>query len=107
PLDRPLTHSELDNNFDYGNFWESTKSYAEDMVVIHNKEWYRAKQQTTAGTFISGEWERIGGAESTPGSLGVLGLPTDGKYGSDSGINGEFTGIIPGDTVEDAFDKVE
>src|SRR5947209_214399 len=89
-LNRPLVFTELDNNFDYGNFWETTKSYSIDMVVIHNDEIFRALTNTTLGTFISGEWTRIGGPNSGgPGSLGLLGLPTDGKYGQDGTINGE------------------
>lgn len=108
-LNRKLTHTELDNNFQYGNFWEETRIYTVDMVVIKDDEIYRALQTTTQGSFIEEEWQIISAsAAATPGGgSSTIGLPTDGNYGSDSEIIGEFTGIAPGDRIEDALDKIE
>ncbi len=104
-LTRPLSYQEGDSNLDYGNFWQDNRSYAQDMVVIHNENFYRALVQSTQGSFISGEWQLLGSAGS--GTLGVLGLPSSGLYGPDTLVPGDLTNIVPGDTVEDAFDKVE
>ena len=40
-------------------------------------------------------------------ATGILGLPTDGGYGGTGSVQGQASGVNVGDTVEDAFDKVE
>lgn len=42
--------------------------------------------------------------QGTTATAGPLGLPTDGAYG---GILGAIAGVAAGDSIEDAFDKVE
>lgn len=105
-LNRALTHQELDNNFQYGNFWEANKTYREDMVVIYNDEIYRALGPTTIGSFVPAEWQIISNSGGAGGTV-LIGIPTDGNYGADNEVIGEFTGMAPGDTIEDALDKIE
>ena len=41
------------------------------------------------------------------GGAPILGIPTDGGFGLDINIEGEISGITTGDTMDDAFDKIE
>jgi len=69
-IGRELLNSEVDDNFRYvANPWVPTRSYKMGMIVFNEIQvtgsdyillWFIAKQTTTAGEFISSEWEPIG-----------------------------------------------
>mgnify|MGYP003643395621 CR=1 FL=1 len=96
-IKRELTNAEVDTNFQMvSNPWESTRVYeigniiyhpvivddpattGEDQVLV----WWRANSRTTQGTFITKEWDIIGGIGS--GTLNVVGADSFGKININS-----------------------
>tara|TARA_R110000772_G_scaffold56264_11_gene128152 strand:- start:1875 stop:5084 length:3210 start_codon:yes stop_codon:yes gene_type:complete len=80
---RPLTQSELDNNFRYKEEWKSGFAYEQNMVVLHDDTsfgatagpyFYKAKNDISSITFNPLNWIKIGaGGSGIPGSQGATG----------------------------------
>ena len=96
-IKRELTNAEVDTNFQMvSNPWESPRVYeigniiyhpvivddpattGEDQVLV----WWRANRRTTQGTFITAEWDIIGGIGT--GTLNVVGADSFGKINVNS-----------------------
>tara|TARA_B100000497_G_scaffold28569_1_gene33544 strand:- start:7833 stop:11246 length:3414 start_codon:yes stop_codon:yes gene_type:complete len=75
---RPLTQTELDNNFRYSNEWKSGTSYTQDMVVLYDDGngpyFYKSKNDHQSTTFNPLQWDKIGvGGSGVPGVQGATG----------------------------------
>lgn len=64
-LGRPLTHTELDNNFKYLHNWEANNAYFKNQYVTYidngNLDIYIAKHDISAkGFFSKNDWQKVG-----------------------------------------------
>jgi len=91
-IKRELTNAEVDSNFQMvANPWVSTRLYEKGNIVYHPVivddpsttgedqvlAWWRANKRTTQGTFVTSEWDIIGGIGS--GTLNIQGANGFGK----------------------------
>ena len=119
-IKRELTNGEVDTNFQMvSNPWVTTRLYEEGNIVYHPVivddpattgedqvlAWWRANKRTTQGTFVTSEWDIIGGLGS--GNINVAGANGFGKINVNStaatgplqtGSNALITSVIPNDT---------
>ena len=119
-IKRELTNAEVDTNFQMvSNPWVTTRLYEEGNIVYHpvivddpattgddqTLVWWRANKRTTKGTFVTSEWDIIGGIGS--GTLNIQGSDSFGKIRVNStaatgslqnGTNALITSTIPNDT---------
>jgi hypothetical protein len=115
-INRELKNIEVDSNFRYvANPWSSQRVYRKGMIVYHTIEpevtgqptlthWFIAKQTTTQGTFIPGEWEIMSGYDSS------LVNTSENAFSSivvNSNISGTFSsatnGMITAASTQDQF----
>jgi len=100
---RPLTQTELDNNFRFSNEWKSGTSYTQGMVVLYDDGngpyFYKSKNDHTSATFNALQWDKIGtggsgvpGVQGATGATGVQGATgvtgPQGATGADSTVAG-------------------
>ena len=119
-IKRELTNAEVDTNFQMvANPWETTRLYEKGNIVYHPVivddpsttgedqvlAWWRANKRTTQGTFVTSEWDIIGGIGT--GNINVAGANSFGKINVNStaatgalqnGTNALVTSTIPNDT---------
>ena len=119
-IKRELTNAEVDTNFQMvSNPWVTTRLYEEGNIVYHPVivddptttgedqvlAWWRANKRTTQGTFVTSEWDMVGGIGS--GTLNIQGADSFGKIRVNStaatgplqtGTNALLQASIPNDT---------
>ena len=119
-IKRELTNAEVDTNFQMvANPWTDSRLYEKGNIVYHPVivddptttgedqalAWWRANKRTTLGTFVTSEWDIIGGIGS--GTLNIQGANSFGKINVNStaatgalqnGNNALITSTIPNDT---------
>ena len=124
-IKRELTNAEVDTNFQMvSNPWVTTRTYEEGNIVYHPVivddptttaedtvlAWWRANKRTTRGTFVTTEWDIIGGIGS--GTLNLQGADSFGKINVNStaatgalqtGTNALLQASIPNDTFNFTF----
>lgn len=110
-IGRELYNSEVDDNFKYvSNPWSSTRRYVEGNIVYHpvtvgiveKLAWWRANTNTTLGSFISGEWDLIGGIGGGSGDTDYIRIdPVTVTVGG-----AVANTYIPAGTIQDTLDAI-